>query len=159
MTTETFLPERFCLQDPSPIPTSPDSQPTDETGNDEHPGSSIERIQRVVSSAILGGLALGVIGGVTGGVGLLSPLIASTAFHGALVAGGAGASIGAIRALFFDTPPQEVCLFHSIISGATAGLTAALFAPAPLTSVWELGGAFAGMIEGWTERELRRRLV
>ena len=156
MSTETV--ERRGLPLVNLTPTPEACQPIDEYDHEEPGVSAHERFQMVFSSAVLGGIALGVLGGVTGGTGVLAPVIATTALRGALAAGGAGAAIGAIRALSFDTPPREVSIFYSAVIGAIVGLTTGLFVDESVISAWEMSGAFVGMIEGWTEREIRRHL-
>ena len=155
MSTDAVLRKGISLQDLTP---TPDYQPIDEYDHDEPSVSAHERFQMIFSSAVLGGVALGVLGGVTGGAGILAPVIASTALQGAMVMGGAGATIGAIRALSVDTPPREVSIFYSAVTGAITGLTAALFVDGTIVSAWEVTGAFVGIVEGWTEREIRRQL-
>lgn len=153
MSTETVERRGFPLVNLTPTP-----QPIDEYDYEEPGISAHERFQMVFSSAVLGGIALGVLGGVTGGTGVLAPVIATTALRGALITGGAGATIGAIRALCFDTPPREVSIFLSTMTGAIAGLTVGLFVDESVISAWEVAGAFVGMVEGWAERKIRRQL-
>lgn len=125
----------------------------------------LNRIQRAFYSAILGGASLGVIGGLATGAaafvisGFSASVAAGTVLPGAIVVGGAGATIAGVRALFCDIPPQEVSIFHSVIAGVFVGHMAALFPDGPFIVGWDIAGGIIGAVEGWAEREIRRKLA
>jgi uncharacterized membrane protein len=165
MTADAIGSEGFFLQDLTPTP--PDTAPprVEESDDEEDSTPHRQRIQMVFTSAVLGGASVGAVGCLTGGVGALLlaggsiPAIAGTAAQGALIGGWAGASVGGVRALFFDAPTREISVFYSALTGAMVGHTAALFPDGPFVGAWTVVGAAIGTVEGWAESELRKRLT
>ena len=158
MSTETISRRGFPLQDLTPTPTN--LQQIEETDEEGPSISGRERIQKIFSSAVIGGFSVGAIGMAAGGAALIltgapAPLIAGAAFKAAL----GGAAIGAVRALSFDSTTREVSVFYSAATGAIVGLTAGLFSEGAIISVWEAAGATIGTVVGWAEREIHRHFV